>query len=187
MVSRKYVGDYRLENVGTKNGKTVTKAVYRGDLFDFEKSENDVVKLKKTVLRTTVIEWLVFVLALLINSSKGRVMYVSLPLIAVAFPLLGQSRIIGLFFKKREGYKREEKDMISERLVSYTFMVLFFSLCSAIGHVINWIMYGESNEDAILLSLTVALVASSYSLFRKRGDLGMKKTGTAKLPEAEEE
>lgn len=187
MVSRKYVNDYRLENVQTENGRIVTKPVYRGDLFDFEKSVEEVVKLKRLILRTTVIEWLVLILALLINSDKGRVMYVSLPLIAVAFPLLGQSRIITLFFKGGEGYKREEKDRISERLVTYFFITLFFSLCSALGHVVAWVMNGESTEDAVLLSLTVALVASSFSLFRKRGDLGMRKTGSAKLPETEEE
>lgn len=35
MVSRKYAGDYRLENVKDKNGKLVTKAVYRGEIFGF--------------------------------------------------------------------------------------------------------------------------------------------------------
>lgn len=180
MVSRKYTGDYRLENVENKNGKTVTRAVYKGDLFDWEKSEEEVVKLKRTILRTTVLEWLVFILALVINCSKIRVMYVSLPLLAFAFPLLGQSRVTALFFKKVEmGYKREEKDLISSRLVSYVFISLFFSLCSVFAHVIAWVREGESGEDAVLLSLTLALSFMAYSIFRKRKELEMKKVLSA--------
>ncbi len=186
MVSRKYVGDYRLENVVTESGKTVTRPVYRGDIFNFVKSEADMLKLKGMIIRTTVIEWLVFLLALLINSDKGRVMYVSLPLIAVSFPLLGQSRSVLLLMKKKGDYRREEKDRISERLVSCVFMTLFFSFCSALGHAAAWLKYGESTEDAVLLSLTAAITAFSFSLFRKRGGLEMEKTGTAGLPETEE-
>lgn len=178
MVSRKYVQDYRLENVENKKGKIVTRAVYKGELFDWEKSEEEVVKLKRTILRTTVLEWLVFILALVINCDKIRVMYVSLPLLAFAFPLLGQSRVIALFFKKVEkGYKREEKDLISSRLVSYVFISLFFSLCSALAHVVAWIGSGESGEDAVLLSLTLALSFMAYSIFRKRKALDMKTVG----------
>ncbi len=177
MISRKYVGDYRLENVSNKNGKTVTKPVYRGDIFNFEKDEGEIIKLKRVLMRTTIIEWMVYFFALLINSDKGRVMYVSLPLIACAFPLIGQSSIIHTIRSNGE-YRREEKDRITEKLVSYSFISLFFALCSFLGHVCAWIRNGESTEDAILLSLTVALIASSYTVFSKRKELGMKKTGS---------
>ncbi len=180
MVSRKYVQDYRLENVENKKGKIATRAVYKGDLFDWEKSEEDVVSLKRMILRTTVLEWLVFILALVINCTKIRVMYVSLPLLAFAFPLLGQSRVVAIFFKKVErGYKREEKDLITSRLVSYVFISLFFLLCSASAHIVAWIREGESVEDALLLSLTVALLFMALSIFKKRKDLEMKKIGDA--------
>ena len=41
MVSRRYVGDYRLENVKDKNGKLVTKPVYKGKYYVFEKSAEE--------------------------------------------------------------------------------------------------------------------------------------------------
>lgn len=186
MVSRRYVGDYRLENVADRKGRTVTRPVYRGDIFNFEKSDEEMIKTKRLLFRTTIMEWMAYIFALLNNSDKGRVMYVSLPLIAVAFPLLGQSSIIHLIRAGGE-YKREEKDRITERLVSYSFISLFFALCSFACHVGAWIKSGESVEDAVVLSLTAALIALSYSVFSKRKDLSMKKTGSTVLPETEEE
>lgn len=187
MVSRKYADDYRLENSETKNGRIVTKPVYRGELFAFTKGEEEIASLRRTFLKTLVIEWLLYFLCLVVNSDKSRVMYVSLPLIASAFPLLGQSSAVALMMKGRSDYKREEKDKIREKLVSYIFITLFFSLSSALGHVVLWIKNGESTEDAVLLSLTTALVFSSFSLFRKRNDLEMKAVGSTKLPQMEEE
>lgn len=185
MVSRKYADDYRLENMETESGKTVTKPVYRGDLFNFSRREEEMLGVRRTFLKTVVIEWLVYFLCLLINCDKTRTAYVSLPLIAVAFPLLGESSIIFLMLKRRNDYKREEKDRISERLVSYVFITLFFSLSSFISHVVLWIKNGESTEDAVLLSLTAALIFSSFTLFKKRKNLEMEKTGSTKLPEEE--
>ena len=46
MVSRKYASDYRLENIEGKNGKIVTKPVYRGDLFGFLKPTEEIKRLK---------------------------------------------------------------------------------------------------------------------------------------------
>ena len=90
MVSRKYASDYRLENVEGKNGKIVTKPVYRGDLFGFSKSKEEVKRLKVIFIATTIIEWCLYFSSVLINTRAGRALYVSLPFLAVAFPLLGQ-------------------------------------------------------------------------------------------------
>ena len=186
MVSGKYAGDYRLENVKNRNGKTVTKAVYRGEIFGFEKTGDDLKRTRGIFLISTVCEWIFLIAFLLINSDKGRVMYVSLPLIAVAFPLLGQSDIVSLLYRRSGEYKRQEKDRITERLVSYVFISLFLSFCSAVGHVVAWVRKGESIPDAVVLVLTVFLVFSFWNLFRRKGDLRMKSTGTTALPPAEE-
>ncbi len=187
MISRKYVGDYRLENVENSKGRLVTRPVYRGDIFSFEKSGEEIVKTRRMFIRSTVLEWVILIFCLLINSSKGRMMYVSLPLIAVAFPLLYQSDAAALLMKRGGEYKREEKDKVTEKMVSAVFISFFLSLCSSVGHIAAWVMNGESTEDAILLSLTFAIVFISWSLFRKRGDLAMRKTGTTVLPETEDE
>ncbi len=187
MVSRKYAGDYRLENVRNKNGKLVTKAVYRGEIFGFERPEEEVRRTRRIFLVSTVCEWVFLIAFLFINSDKGRVMYVSLPMIAAAFPLLGQSDTVGLLYRKSGEYKREEKDRVTERLVSYLFISFFFALCSAVGHTVAWIRNGESTADAVHLVLTVLFVFTAWNLFSKREALRMKSTGTTVLPETENE
>ena len=187
MVSRKYASDYRLENVEGKNGKIVTKPVYRGDLFGFSKSHEEVKKLKVIFIVTTIIEWCFYFSSVLINTRAGRTMYVSLPFLAVAFPLLGQSDAVWTFASTRGDVTRMVKDKITEKLISWIFMVLFFSFCSIIGHIVFWIRNGETFIDAVFLVLTVLLVFLSWNLFKKRKDLEMKKTGTTVLPEKEDE
>ena len=187
MISRKYVGDYRLENVRDRKGRLVTKPVYRGDIFGFEKSGEKIVKTRRMFIRSTVLEWVILIFSLLINSDKGRVMYISLPLIAVAFPLLYQSDAAALLMKRGGDYKREEKDKVTEKMVAAVFISFFFSLCSSVGHIVSWITSGESTEDAVLLSLTLAIVFISWSIFSKRKDLSMTKTGTTVLPDTEDE
>lgn len=187
MVSRKYASDYRLENIKTKSGKIVTKPVYRGDLFGFSKPKAEVKKLKYIFLISTIIEWLLFLASLLINTRSGRAMYVSLPFLALAFPLLGQSDAVWTFVSAKDGVTRMVKDKITEKLISWIFMVLFFSVCSAIGHIVFWVRNGESVIDVVFLILTILIIASSWNLFIKRKDLEMKKTGTTVLPEKEDE
>lgn len=186
MVSRKYAGDYRLENVRNRNGKLVTKAVYRGEIFGFVRSEEEIRNLRRIFLISTICEWVFLFAFLFINSDKGRVLYVSLPMIAAAFPLLGQSDVVGLLYRKSGEYKRQERDRVNGHLVSYVFISLFFSLCSAVGHTAAWIAKGESTVDAVQLVLTVLFVFTSWNLFSKREALKMKSTGTTVLPETEE-
>ena len=187
LVSRKYASDYRLENVEGKNGKIVTKPVYRGDLFGFSKSKEEVKRLKVILIVTTIIEWCFYFSSVLINTRAGRTMYVSLPFLAVAFPLLGQSDAVWTFASTKGDATRMVKDKITEKLISWIFMVLFFSFCSIIGHIVFWIRNGETVIDAVFLVLTVLLVFLSWNLFKKRKDLEMKKTGTTVLPEKEDD
>ena len=182
VVSGKYASDYRLENVEGKNGKIVTKPVYRGDLFSFSRTEDEVRKTKIIFAVSTASEWVFFFLSILINTRAGRAVYVSLPFLAAAFPLLGQSDAVWALLSAKESVIRSVKDKITERTVTWVFLVLFFSLSSFIGHIVFWIRNGEGAMDVVFLILTLLMVASSWNLFLKRKDLEMKKTGTTVLP-----
>lgn len=183
MVSRKYTSDYRLENVEGKNGKTKTISVYRGDLFDWVISKEEVEKIKKIFTFSTIMEWVLLLVSLSLNTNKGRVAYVSLPLIAVAFPLLGQTDCLFALRKTRKSVERKDKDKVSEKLVSYVFVTLFLSSCSALGHVISWLTSGESFLDAALLIMNILLIGLAWNLFSKRNKLQMKKSGSTKVDE----
>jgi hypothetical protein len=55
VVSRKYVGDYRLENVPDRRGKLKTVPVYRGPLFRFKAQEKRLAVAKRRLLYLTAI------------------------------------------------------------------------------------------------------------------------------------
>ncbi|MGN1163865.1 MAG: hypothetical protein ACI4S4_03560, partial [Candidatus Ornithospirochaeta sp.] len=114
MVSGKYASDYRLENVEGRNGKIVTKPVYRGDLFSFSRTNEEVRRTKVIFAVSTVAEWIFFFVSILLNTRAGRAMYVSLPFLAVAFPLLGQSDAVWTLVSSKESVIRSVKDKITE-------------------------------------------------------------------------
>lgn len=187
MVSRKYASDYRLENVKDKKGKIVTKPVYRGELYSFSKSKKEIKKLKKIFIISLILEWFIFLLSLFLNTRVGRAMYVVLPFLGVAFPLLGETDTIWAFLSSKGPMIRSEKDKITEKMVSWIFTAFLLFIFSFVGHIIFWIRNGETITDAIFLVLTVLEIALSWNLFSKRKDLEMVKTGTTKLPPEEEE
>lgn len=183
VVSGKYASDYRLENIEGKNGKIVTKPVYRGDLFSFSKTEDEVKKVKVIFAVSTLVEWILFFVSIILNTRAGRAMYVSLPFLALAFPLLGQSDGVWTLLTAKDKVIRSVKDKITEKMVTWIFLVFFFSICSFIGHLVFWVRNGEGVMDVVFLILTLLILAASWNLFLKRKDLEMKKTGTTVLPE----
>ena len=187
LVSRKYASDYRLENVEDKKGRIITKSIYRGDLYGFSKSEKGLGKLKKVYVVSTLMEWVLYFASLLMNTESGRTMYVSLPFLVIAFPLLGQSDAVWTFISSRKDVIRSVKDKITEKMISWVFMVFFFSLSSFVGHIIFWIRNGEGVKDAIFLVLTLLVLGLSWNLFLQRKGLSMEKSGTTVLPEREDE
>lgn len=185
MASRKYAADYRLENVKDKKGRVVTRAVYRGELFSFVKNEDEIRKTKVVFAVSTFLQWVFYLSSLLISSRAGRAMYVTLPFLVSAFPLLGQSDAVWTLWSRKENVIRSDKDKISEKLVSWVFMTFFFSLSSLVAHVVFWIRNGETIGDALFLVLTLLIAASGWNLFLHRKDLEMKATGTTVIPEGE--
>lgn len=184
MVSKKYVSDFRLENVEDRKGRVVTKPVYRGDYYGFGEDKEKIAELKKQFALLTSLQVVLYLLALVLNMPSGRIAYVSLPFLAVAFPLLGQADAVYAFCRSGEKMTRMERDKISENLVSWMFVVLCLAVSSAVGHVVYWVQYGETVKDAIFLVITILVLAFSYTLFSKRAQLKMVKVGTAKVEES---
>ncbi|MBQ0071187.1 MAG: hypothetical protein KBS81_04925 [Spirochaetales bacterium] len=184
MVSRKYTSDYRLENVTDKKGRLVTVPVYRGDVFSFERPEDEMKKIKKVFAVSMVLQVVLFLIPLFLNSQSARTIYVSLPYLAMAFPLLGEVDAVFTFLFLKKDVKRSEKDKVTEKLVSWVFLVLLFGIFSTLGHIVHWMLDGETVADAIHLVITIVIVALGYSLFSRRKLLSMKRTGSTKMPES---
>lgn len=179
MSSKKYANDYRLENVKNKKGKIVTKPIYRGDIYYFEREESVVSKRKITILVFTILEVIIFISALFLNSASGRVVYILLPYLLVAFPLLGQIDGVYTLFNIKSGCTRAEKDKVESKLVSYFFLTMIFSFSSVLGHIVHAFISGEDVVDLFYLFLTLIIGALSLSAFLFRKDLKMEKGGSA--------
>ncbi|MBQ0071947.1 MAG: hypothetical protein KBS81_08895 [Spirochaetales bacterium] len=184
MVSRKYASDYRLENVTDKKGRLVTVPVYRGDTFSFERPEDEMKRIKSTFVAFLVLQIVLFFIPLFLNSQSARTIYVSLPYLAMAFPLLGEADAVSTFWTLKKDVRRSEKDKVTEKLVSWVFLTMLFGSFSTLGHIVHWVLDGETVTDAIHLVVTILIVALGYSLFSKRKLLSMRKTGSTKMPES---
>lgn len=184
MIPKKYASDFKLENVTDRKGRVVSKPVYHGDYYGFKCDKEEVAVLKRQFAVVTILEVALYLVALALNVPSSRIAYVSLPFFALSFPLIGQADAVFAFYRSGEKMTRMERDKITEKLASWMFVVTCLAVSSAVGHVVYWFQYGETLKDAFLLVITILVVALSYSLYAKRAQLKMVKTGTAKVVES---
>lgn len=74
MTSKKYLGDYRLEEYIDGRGRTKTRAIYTGDFYSLEPkvSERD----KKLITAATALSWIAYIGALFFAREAARLIYV---------------------------------------------------------------------------------------------------------------
>ena len=190
LVTTKYTSDYRLENVvNPRTGKLVTKAVYRGDWFCFEKPAEFI---KKRKILYTVLTGLIltgFVGALLLTGITERNLnmkaieqyYVIIPFMALIFPIYFMGAATVRMWRATDKVTREHRDKIIERYTVTGISAAILSGISLIGHIVSWAINGETVTDMIFLGITVIILAASAVVFAFRKDLSMVKCGTARI------
>lgn len=174
MKSRKYVDDYRLDNVYNKKGKLVTVPVYNGPLFDFVQKKERIKKTKIRYLIFGILEIVFFFLPLFLPTPTSHIFYISFPYCLIIFFLLGQGDATFTLLTLKEKIIRSQKDKIEKKLTMYIFLIMIFSLMSLIGHVVHWIIMGETLYDIIYLICTFLVCALAFSLFITKEDLKME-------------
>ena len=179
MVTRKYLGDYRLENrTDPRSGKIKTVPVYRGAWFAFTADESAVRRAKRVYPALSALCAGLFLLVLLLNAPSGHAIYVMLPFAAMVFPvffcLAGSRRLL----TAKDKVTREHADKIQKRLTNCAFMLALFSAVSAAGHLLFWFRSGMSARDAISLAAAAAILASAVAMFRMKDSLEMKRLDT---------
>lgn len=190
LVSTKYTADYRLENVvNPKTGKLVTRAVYRGDWFCFEKPAALVKKRKilYTILVGLIIA--VFIAALLLTGINERNQsmkaiekyYVIIPFIALLFPIFFMGAATVRMWRATDKVTREHRDKIIERFTVTGISAAILSGISLVGHIVSWAINGETVTDMIFLGFTVIILAASVVIFAFRKDLSMVQCGSARI------
>ena len=178
MISRKYLGDYRLENrTDPRSGKVKTVPVYRGAWFAFAADAAAVRRAKRIYPCLCALCAALFLLVLLLNAPSGHAVYVTLPFAVMVFPIFFCAAGCRRLLTARDKVTRKHADKIQRRFETSAFMMALFSAISAAGHLLFFFRVGGSVRDAISFAATLAILISAAVMFRSRDDLRMKQLG----------
>lgn len=88
MISKRYVGDYRLEYVEGTKGKLKLKAVYTGNYYVYSGDALDPYRIRRIISLSCMIAILLWIAALVAESGAHRSITVILPFAINIFPLM---------------------------------------------------------------------------------------------------
>ncbi len=175
MVSRKYTGDYRLENITTPSGKVKTVPVYRGEWFAFVCPETDIKRLKLKYIVSSLLITLLFILVLTLNAPCGHTYYVMVPFAAMIFPVFFSLAAARRMLTAKDKVTREHRDKLVNRYISVSLFLMVFSALSAAGHIVYYFSALPTARDFISLGSAAAICALSAWMFAGRKQLRMQK------------
>ena len=173
MVSRKYVGDYRLENVPDRRGKLKTVPVYRGPLFRF-KAENGVVKAaKRRLLLLTALATASLLVTMLLRSEFLTRIYIVMPLVLSILPVALLWMGVYNLITAGGSVRRDQSDRIYNRFAGWSVVLVVISAFSLAGQIIAY--FGSFDAGGIPVTVcTVVLLLCGALIFRSKNDLLME-------------
>ena len=178
MVSKKYLGDYRLENRrDPKNGKVKTVPEYCGEWFGFERGADEVHRMKRLCLALTAVVELLFLMVLLLNAPCGRIYYVMLPFAAMVFPAFFLAAGCLRVLTAGEKITREHRDKLSRRMNVCPAFLALLSALSLAGHVLYAVRTGLTAGDAVSLAAAAGILVCAAALLRIREGLRLRRAG----------
>ena len=173
MVSKKYVGDYRLENVPNRRGKLKTVPVYRGPLFRFKAEEKRLAAAKRRLLVLTVIASAALLVTMLLRAEILSRIYVVMPLILSILPTVLLWMGLYNLFTAGESVPRDKCDRIHNRFAGWSIVLLALAALSLIGQITAYI--GSASAGGIPVTIcTLAIMVCAIFIFRGKADLLME-------------
>ena len=173
MVSKKYVGDYRLENVPDRRGKLKTVPVYRGPLFRFKAEEGTLKKSKKSFLLLTAFITAALLAVMLLHAEMLSRIYVVMPLVLCFLPtaLLW----MGLYDLHTAGdaLPRDKSDRIHNRFAGWSVVLAVLAILSLIGQLTAY-LGGAGFSNLPVTVCTVVVCVCAFLVFRGKDDLAME-------------
>lgn len=176
MVSRKYTGDYRLENITTASGKIKTVPVYRGDLFSFVADEAVIRRAKLLFPLSSLLIALLFIAVLLLNAPCGHIYYVMVPFAAMIFPVFFSLAAARRLLTAKDKVTREHRDKLVNRYISTSLFLMVFSGLSTIGHIVYCFSASPAVKDIVSLVCAAMICALSIGMFIYKKHLKMEKS-----------
>lgn len=173
MVSKKYVGDYRLENVPDRRGKLKTVPVYRGPLFRFKAEEKRLAVAKRRLLCLTAIASAALLVTMLLRSDILTRIYVVMPLVLSILPTVLLWMGLYNLFTAGESVPRDKCDRIHNRFAGWSIVLLALASLSLAGQITAFI--GSASARGIPVTVcTLVIMACAFLIFRGRTDLLME-------------
>ncbi len=182
MVSRRYVGDYRLENVKDKNGKLVTKPVYKGKYYVFEKSAEEVRRGITTLSACALAAVLTLAAALVFAGNKGFTsqFYTVLPMVICTLPLAFFCVAVYYLRTVKLPAVRERKEKMSDRVSKCAFIMLLMAGWNLSGTLLAFILKLSGVEkrpftagDGVFIAASLAFFAAVLGAFLARKSVTM--------------
>ncbi len=173
MVSRKYVGDYRLENIPDRRGKLKTVPVYRGPLFRFKAEETVLKRAKLRCLILTAAASAALLTTMLIHTELLQRLYVVMPLILCLFPAVMLWTGVYHLYTAGKTVPRDKCDKMHARFAGWSVVLLVLCVLSLLGQIAAY-MNGAGGKDAAVTVCTFIAIVCSALVFRGKSDLTME-------------
>ena len=167
MVSRRYVGDYRLENDRDKNGKLVTKPVYKGKYYVFEKNAEEVQRATRMLVVCALTAIIALAIGLTFVGNKGfsSQFYTVLPQAICVLPLAYFCVAVYYLLTTKLPATRERKEKMSDRVSKCSFIMLLMAGWNLSGILLAFILKLSRVEKRPVLTGDVVYIASSLLFF----------------------
>lgn len=175
MVTRKYVGDYRLEDVTDEKGRHRTVAVYEGEYYAFTDPQTD----GRMAGIGSLVCLAVWILGLFTDPLVFRTVYVMVPYAFCCIPLYflcsgGMTAWIG-----HRPFLHAQADRINSRIPAGTLVLLLLGGIALIGTLIRALTGGTEGmgiREYLFCVADILLLAVSGFIFRKRKAWRTEKT-----------
>ncbi len=163
MGMRRYLKDYRLENVPGKNGKLRTVAVYCGKWYVFTGNAAQVRTYARSFALLAAAQVALAAMALFTNARCSRVFYVMVPFAFILIPLfLVCAGALNLITAKSR-LTNETNDHIRTRTRACPIALMILSGISALAHIPYAINFGETLPDVAYLAAALGIFATALA------------------------
>lgn len=173
--SRKYVDDYRLDNVLDANGRLRTVSVYAGDWYGFVLTGRARARLKTVCAVAALIAAVSAVFPLCRSVPVMRAWYVCLPAV---FTLLPAGMAVGsavYILTAGEKVTREHRDKSTDRMKGASAGLLILSALTLAGETAYLLINGADGGLVSCMLSSALTLAAAVVLFLQKKRLEMEK------------
>ena len=166
---KKYIGDYRKEDIIKPNGKPGMTATYIGKYYCFVEPEAVVQKAGARFALLSAVALLLCVAPFCLNAKGGHTLYVSVPHVITLFPLVHLLMGVYALRTRKPPLIREFKDKIEGRITTSSAAAMCGLGITAIGQGVNCILAGLPLLDVIyFICVAAACAVVSWVFFHRK-------------------